>query len=105
MSVIYIVLPLALIVVAIAVGAYVWAARSGQFDDTKTPAIRPLIDDDEVRVFDPSGRTHDRLSPRGARAAKSLARAFERSGESRSLRRLRAFPGGGGFRVALFPRA
>jgi cbb3-type cytochrome oxidase maturation protein len=51
-SVIYIVLPLALIVVAIAVGAYVWAARSGQFDDTKTPAIRPLIDDDEVRRED-----------------------------------------------------
>ncbi|MFN8586376.1 MAG: cbb3-type cytochrome oxidase assembly protein CcoS [Candidatus Eisenbacteria bacterium] len=49
MTVIYIVLPLALIVVAAAVIAYVWAARSGQFDDTTTPAIRPLIDDDETR--------------------------------------------------------
>lgn len=47
MSVIYIVLPLALLVVFAAVLAYIWAARSGQFDDTTTPAIRPLIDDDE----------------------------------------------------------
>ncbi len=49
MTVIYIVLPLALIVVAAAVVAYVWAARSGQFDDTTTPAIRPLIDDDDTK--------------------------------------------------------
>ena len=34
MSVIYIVLPLALLVVLAAVLAFVWAARSGQFDDT-----------------------------------------------------------------------
>jgi cbb3-type cytochrome oxidase maturation protein len=48
MGVIYIVLPLALLVVLAAVLAYVWAARSGQFDDTTTPAIRPLIEDDEA---------------------------------------------------------
>ncbi len=48
MSVIYIVLPLALLVVLAAVIAFVWAARSGQFDDTDTPAIRPLIEDDEA---------------------------------------------------------
>jgi cbb3-type cytochrome oxidase maturation protein len=48
MTVIYIVLPLALLVVLAAVLAYVWAARSGQFDDTDTPAIRPLIEDDEA---------------------------------------------------------
>jgi cbb3-type cytochrome oxidase maturation protein len=47
-TVIYIVLPLALLVVTAAVVAYVWAARSGQFDDTETPAIRPLIEDDET---------------------------------------------------------
>lgn len=46
MSVIFIVLPLALIVVAIAVIAYVWSARGGQFDDLDTPAVRMLHDDD-----------------------------------------------------------
>lgn len=45
MSVLYIVLPLSLIVAAAAVGAYVWAVRSGQMDDTETPAVRMLNDD------------------------------------------------------------
>ncbi len=47
MSVVYIVLPLALIVVAVAVIAFVWSARSGQFDDLETPAVRMLHDDTE----------------------------------------------------------
>ena len=49
MSVLYIVVPLALIVVAAAVGAFVWAVRRGQFDDLDTPAMRVLHDDDARR--------------------------------------------------------
>ena len=45
MTVLYLVLPLALIVVAVAVWAFVWATRRGQFDDLETPAIRALHDD------------------------------------------------------------
>jgi len=48
MAVMYILLPVALLVVLAAVVAYVWAARTGQFDDTTTPSIRPLIEDDEA---------------------------------------------------------
>jgi len=44
-SVLFIVVPLALFVVALAVGAYVWSARAGQFDDLDTPAVRMLYDD------------------------------------------------------------
>lgn len=47
MSVLYIMLPVALVIVAAAVAAYVWAARGGQFDDLETPAIRVLHDDDD----------------------------------------------------------
>ena len=47
MSVIYIVLPLALVVVAGAVAAFVWAANRGQFDDLDTPSVRVLHDDEE----------------------------------------------------------
>jgi len=43
----YIVLPLALIFAAIAVGAFIWAVRQGQLDDLETPAARMLLDDDE----------------------------------------------------------
>ena len=48
MSVVFIVLPLALIVVLAAVVAFLWAARRGQFDDLTTPAIRMLHDEDEA---------------------------------------------------------
>jgi len=46
MSILYIVVPLALGVVAITVAAFVWATRRGQFDDLDTPAVRMLNDDD-----------------------------------------------------------
>ena len=51
METIFVLLPLALLIAAIAVGFFVWAARSGQFDDLDTPAVRILFDDEEpVRV-------------------------------------------------------
>jgi cbb3-type cytochrome oxidase maturation protein len=46
MSVLYVVLPLALVIVGAAVAAFVWSARSGQFDDLDTPAMRVLHDDE-----------------------------------------------------------
>lgn len=45
MSVVFLVLPLALLVVGAAVWAFVWSARSGQLDDLETPAIRMLRDE------------------------------------------------------------
>jgi cbb3-type cytochrome oxidase maturation protein len=44
-SILYIILPLALLVVFVAVIGVVWAARRGQFDDLDTPAMRALHDD------------------------------------------------------------
>ena len=42
------------IVVAIAIaGIFVWAVRSGQFDDLDTPAVRILTDDDEEEAPPP----------------------------------------------------
>lgn len=46
MSVIYLLVPVALLIVAGALWAYVWAARRGQFDDLKTPALRVLHEDE-----------------------------------------------------------
>lgn len=45
MKVLFVILPLALVIVFIAVAAFVWAARKGQFDDLETPAMRALHDD------------------------------------------------------------
>jgi len=52
MSVLYIVLPLALLVVGVALFAFVWAAKRGQFDDLETPAIRALHDDSPAKKPD-----------------------------------------------------
>ncbi|HSB41275.1 MAG TPA: cbb3-type cytochrome oxidase assembly protein CcoS [Methylomirabilota bacterium] len=49
MSVLFVLLPVALLFAAVAVGVFVWAARAGQFDDLETPGIRILHDDDEPR--------------------------------------------------------
>lgn len=43
---IFVLLPLALLIASIAVGLFIWAATSGQFDDLDTPAVRMLFDDD-----------------------------------------------------------
>jgi len=48
MEAIFVLLPLALLIAAVAVGFFVWAARTGQFDDLETPAIRILFDDEEL---------------------------------------------------------
>ncbi len=47
MTVLYLLVPLALFFAAAAVATFIWAVRSGQFDDLETPAVRVLFDDDE----------------------------------------------------------
>ncbi len=47
MSVIYILLPAAVVLSIAAVGAFIWAVRRGQFDDLDTPAVRILHDDED----------------------------------------------------------
>lgn len=64
MSIIYIVLPLALLIAAAAVGAFIWAARSGQFDDLDTPGLRVLFDDDEESSKVEAARPREDASPR-----------------------------------------
>ena len=48
MSVIFIMIPAALLLAAIGVAAFVIAAKRGQFDDLDTPAIRAVFDDDDT---------------------------------------------------------
>lgn len=45
MDMLFIILPLALIIAVFAVAAFIWAARSGQYDDLDTPGRRMLLDD------------------------------------------------------------
>jgi len=45
MSVVIILMLASLAVAALFLGAFVWSVRSGQYDDTLTPAMRILTDD------------------------------------------------------------
>ncbi len=60
MSVIYILLPLALLVAGGFVLAFIWAARRGQFDDLETPAMRILDDDSFVKPVLPKRGNQNR---------------------------------------------
>lgn len=46
MSILYVLIPLALLLLGIAVWVFFWAVSSGQFDDLDTPAMRVVMDDD-----------------------------------------------------------
>lgn len=54
METVFVLLPLALLIAAIAVGLFIWAAKTGQFDDLETPAVRILFDDEEPRRPSPA---------------------------------------------------
>lgn len=47
MNSVFLLIPLALMLLGVAVAAFVWAVRAGQFDDLDTPATRILFDDDD----------------------------------------------------------
>ncbi len=50
MRILYLLIPMALGVVGVALWAFLWAVRTGQFDDLEGPAHRILMDDDDPRL-------------------------------------------------------
>lgn len=48
MSTLYVLIPLGLVLLVVAVVAFFWAVGSGQFDDMDTPAWRVVMDDDRA---------------------------------------------------------
>jgi cbb3-type cytochrome oxidase maturation protein len=45
-SIIYVLIPLAILLVALAIGIFFWAVRSNQFDDLERQGYSILFDDD-----------------------------------------------------------
>jgi cbb3-type cytochrome oxidase maturation protein len=52
MSTLYLLIPLAAILVLIAAGLFIWSIKSGQFEDMEGPGFRILMDDDEDMIPD-----------------------------------------------------
>lgn len=63
MEIIFILILISLVVAAGFLLAYLWATRSGQFDDEYTPAVRMLFDDELIenqpeKLEDDPSNTH-----------------------------------------------
>lgn len=56
MEALFLLIPLSLILVALALWVFFGASDSGQFDDLDGPALRILNDDDAVHTPDSSGQ-------------------------------------------------
>lgn len=59
MTIIYLLIPLGLLLLLVAVGAFFWAVRSGQFDDLEAPAWRIILDDDRAPAAGTEPDKHD----------------------------------------------
>ena len=47
MEIIYLLIPLSLVLIVIAIAAFNWATKSGQFDDLDSPALS-ILDDERI---------------------------------------------------------
>ncbi|WP_160170672.1 cbb3-type cytochrome oxidase assembly protein CcoS [Luteimonas huabeiensis] len=56
-------LPISLLLLGVAIGAFVWAVRRGQFDDLDTPALDVLVDEDGPRAERAPKRTQAGPAP------------------------------------------
>lgn len=50
MEILYLLIPLGVVVVVVAVAAFAWSVKSGQFEDLEGPAHRILMDDDDPMI-------------------------------------------------------
>ena len=50
MSILYLLSPLAVGLMAIAIAFFLWTVRTGQYDDLEGPAHRILMDDDDPMI-------------------------------------------------------
>lgn len=50
MEILYLLIPLAVVLMAVAIAFFLWTVRSGQYDDLEGPAHRILMDDDDPLI-------------------------------------------------------
>ena len=53
MTIIFLLIGISLIVALLFLGAFLWAVRSGQYEDTYTPAVRMLFEEDDALPLAP----------------------------------------------------
>jgi cbb3-type cytochrome oxidase maturation protein len=65
MSVLFLLIPLSILVAGGFLAAFVWAVRSGQYEDTTTPGMRLLLEEEarSARRSEPISRTENHQEP------------------------------------------
>lgn len=52
-------IPLSVLIASGFLAAFIWAVRAGQFDDTSTPALRPLMEEGKRSARKPANPATD----------------------------------------------
>ena len=60
MTILYLLIPLALCLMGVAIWFFIWSVGSGQYDDLEGPAHRILMDDDDPMIPKPADRDSER---------------------------------------------
>lgn len=63
MTILYLLIPLSLILLSLAVWAFFWAVKNDQFDDLEGPAHRILFDEDENDLSPEQRRQRQQSKP------------------------------------------
>jgi len=50
MEILYLLIPLALVLMVVAIAFFLWTVRTGQYEDMEGPAHRILMDDDDPMI-------------------------------------------------------
>ena len=65
MEILYLLIPLAILLLLVIAGFFFWSVKSGQMDDLEGPAYRILMDDDDSQIPKDALPSRDRNSPEG----------------------------------------
>jgi len=57
MNIVFVLIPLSLVLVALAVWAFFWSVNNSQYDDLDTPALIPLSDETSSRPAEAESKT------------------------------------------------
>jgi cbb3-type cytochrome oxidase maturation protein len=59
MNIFYLLIGVSLLVALVFLGLFIWAVKSGQYDDYETPSYRILFDDDTEKESSVAGEVND----------------------------------------------
>lgn len=79
MSILYLLIPLAVGLMVVAIAFFLWTVRTGQYDDLEGPAHRILMDDDDPMI--PANAKSKNKTAQAAHDESSAGRPDDHKGE------------------------